>query len=93
MGAGRGLTNGLNFSNKACSESQKCCTLSHCMKRKPSRIGRPPLPGGELRKHRVTVHLTDSELAKLREVATERDADLGAAARVMLVAGLKRRRK
>ena len=63
------------------------------MKIKPRRIGRPLLPKRELRKHRVTVHLTDSELAKLRELAAEHDADLGAAARVMLVDGLKRRRK
>ncbi len=55
-------------------------------------MGRPPLPREELRRHRVVVHLTDTEQDTLRALAEERDADLGAIAREILANALKRAR-
>ena len=56
------------------------------------RMGRPPLPRDELRRHRVVVHLTDAERDTLAALSQERDSDLGAVARDILANALKRAR-
>lgn len=56
------------------------------------RMGRPPLPKDELRRHRVVVHLTDAERDTLEVLAESQDADLGAVARDILSRALMRAR-
>ncbi len=60
--------------------------------RKKHAGGRPPLPVEDRRQHRITVFLRDAELAALETLAAKRDADLGAVARELLVAALRRAR-
>lgn len=58
--------------------------------------GRPPGtgpgPSPDSRRNRVVVMLTDQELAKLRDLADERDLPLGTAAYEIVARALGRRR-
>ena len=54
--------------------------------------GRGPGPSPDARRHRVTVLLSDAELAILRDLAEERDLPLGTAAYDLLAGCLKRRK-
>ena len=55
-----------------------------------ARTGRPPLPDDELRRHRLAVFLTEGEWRKLTELAGKLNSDIGAAARTLVVDGLRR---
>ena len=53
--------------------------------------GRTPGPQETVRRHRVTVTLTDGELAKLKRWADERDLPLGTVAYEVVERALRRR--
>ena len=58
-------------------------------------MGRPPgtgKPPEEVRKHRVVVMLTATELEQLEQIADEQDAPLGTAAYRIVARALKRRK-
>lgn len=53
--------------------------------------GRPRGPSGEVRRNRVVLLLTDSELEKLERLARERDLPIGTAAYEIVGRALARR--
>lgn len=55
-------------------------------------MGRPPGPPEKVRRNRVTVLLTDPEVAKLHRVAEERGVPIGTAAHILLTQALARQR-
>ena len=54
--------------------------------------GRPRGPSGEVRRNRVVLMLTDSELAKLHRLAEERELPIGTAAYEIVERTLRRRK-
>ena len=52
-------------------------------------IGRPRKAAAEARARRVSLHLTRGEYAALCELATERDLEAGAMARLLVAAGYR----
>jgi hypothetical protein len=56
---------------------------------RPKRIGRPPKPSGEVRRHRVVAFLTRDEHRALVRMARERGVALGQAARELLGEALR----
>lgn len=61
-------------------------------KRRKARIGRPPSPPDELRRHRVVVTLTEREFAQLFDLAEAENLPPGSKARQFVVAALARQR-
>ena len=54
--------------------------------------GRKPGPEEQLRRHRVTVFLTDEEMLKLTVAASRKDVPLGAAAYEIVARALRRQK-
>ena len=66
--------------------------MLHSMK-KARKVGRPPLSQSEKREKRVTVHLTQGDWKHLVAFAELLEVEIGAAARTLVVEGLKRERR
>ena len=56
------------------------------------KVGRPPKAPEEKRRNRLTITLTDGELAKLNRIAEDTEQPLGTVAREIVARALRRRK-